>query len=308
MSTALGGRAGGPGAFDHGFAGVGSPGLGDRTLPAWLTGGIVRGEQTEALHACSWRSDPGESAHGGHPGDRDRALDAAPGLPGFAHRVQTPGVDVVVECLLKPLASLGVCVHGTDLCWKDAVLRRGGTEHCRAPAQVGRAPMGPAHVPAILSEPEGLKTARGVLEVADASFTCPGESTDGCIFPLGDRDGGESRRACSSGQWHGSTALRFDPLPWLCGDQRRRDHPAVMIFCAARAVAPRAAGAGFRDEEEMCGLRWHFSDALIDGTLAGANAAEGDDLSAVIVGHVGHSTRICVDVHADEECARLRQG
>ena len=81
-----------------------------------------------------------------------------------------------------------------------------------------------------------------------------------------------------------------------------------MIFCAARAVEPRAAGAGFRDEEEMCGLRWHCADEVIDVTLAGADAAEGEDLSAVILGHGGHSHRIFVDVHADEACARLRQG
>src|SRR4029453_3173571 len=111
---------------------------------------------------------------------------------------------------------------------------------------------------------------------------------------------------CQSGQLHGITAIRFDPIPWLFGDQRRRYHPAVMIFFDEIAVEPIAAGAGFIDEDEMFGLRLHFSDELIDVTLAGANADEVDDLSAVILGHVGHSNRIFVDVHADEEWARLR--
>jgi hypothetical protein len=47
---------------------------------------------------------------------------------------------------------------------------------------------------------------------------------------------------------------------------------------------------------------------VINITLAGANASEGGDRSTVIVRHVGYGNRIFVDIHADEEWARLRHG
>ena len=93
--------------------------------------------------------------------------------------------------------------------------------------------------------------------------------------------------------------------PGVWGDQRGCHHPAVGAFVRQRAVEPGATGAGFVDEEQMGGLRWHCAYALIDVTLAGAKSSERGDLSTMILGDRGDSHRVCVDIHADKECARL---
>jgi hypothetical protein len=56
------------------------------------------------------------------------------------------------------------------------------------------------------------------------------------------------------------------------------------------------------------GFGLHLTDHLIDVTLAGANASQIGDLSAVILRHIGNRDRVFVDIHTDEECARLGHG
>jgi hypothetical protein len=58
----------------------------------------------------------------------------------------------------------------------------------------------------------------------------------------------------------------------------------------------------------MFGFRLHFTDELIDVTLTGPNGAQVGYLSAMVLGDIRHGNRIFVDIHSDEECARLRHG
>ena len=55
----------------------------------------------------------------------------------------------------------------------------------------------------------------------------------------------------------------------------------------------------------MFGLRLHLADELIDVTLTCANGCKVNDLGAVILRHIGNRNRVFVDIHSDEECARL---
>ena len=55
------------------------------------------------------------------------------GLQGCDDRMQAPRFALVVQGVLAPLESVGRFVHGPDICLKDDGLRRGGTNHCRAP-------------------------------------------------------------------------------------------------------------------------------------------------------------------------------
>jgi hypothetical protein len=92
-----------------------------------------------------------------------------------------------------------VCTHGADLFLQDDWLCRSGTDNVREPSEGGGAPMGPAHVPAIVAEQKGLEPERGVFESAEGSFPRTGEITHGCICDLGDLDGGEVPRAGQAG-------------------------------------------------------------------------------------------------------------
>jgi hypothetical protein len=99
------------------------------------------------------------------------------------------------------------------------LLSRCRTDHFREPAEVGRAPGGPARIADIMSEPEGFETELGRLEVSQGIFTGAGEITHGFIFYLGNLDGGEIARAHQPSQWHSVPTVGVHPVAGLCGNQ-----------------------------------------------------------------------------------------
>jgi hypothetical protein len=143
------------------------------------------------------------------------------------------------------------------------------------------------------------------LEVGDGIFTSPTQITDGFIFHGGDVDGGEIARAHEAGQWHRSAAVRFDPVTSLFGAQRGGHDPANVSFFAQIPVEPGAAGAGFVDKHQVCGLRVQLPDELIDVGLSRANGAEVNDLRVMISRDVGDCNRVVMDSHSDVERGRL---
>jgi hypothetical protein len=155
---------------------------------------------------------------------------------------------------------------------------------------------------------KGLETELGIVESADGIFARPGELPDGFFFHLGDRDHSALTRAGEPCQLPGVSAVGCDPIAWFVGEQRGYHPPAVVAFLRQRAGEPGATGTSFVDEDQMGGLRWHGAYELIATTLAGANSSDIGGLSTMILSHRGDSHRGFVDIHADEACARLRQG
>ena len=96
--------------------------------------------------------------------------------------------------------------------------------------------------------------------------------------------------------------------PGFLGIRDGRYHPAVVVFFRQIAVEPVATGSGFIDKDEVCGLGLHLADELIDVTLTRANGAQVGHLGAMILGDIRHGNGVLVDIHADEECARLGHG
>ena len=129
-------------------------------------------------------------AHGCSQGAGHGAWPTAPGVPCLDHWVHTPGLHVIVPCLFETLEAVGLLMHGTAICLKDDVRRRGGTDPRRAPLAVGRAPMGPAHLTDLLSQHKGVQTALVVVASAAGLCTHPGAIAHGCIFDVGAIDGG----------------------------------------------------------------------------------------------------------------------
>jgi hypothetical protein len=159
-----------------------------------------------------------------------------------------------------------------------------------------------------VSEQEGLETKLGVFEIADGIFTRTGEIAHGFIFDFGDIDHGEVPRARQAGQLHGISAVSFDPVAGFLGDQRGGSYPAVITFFHQIPIEPGATGTSFLDEDQVVGFRLHLADEVINVILTGANAAEIGDLGAMILSDIGDRDRVFVDIHADEECVRLRHG
>ena len=77
--------------------------------------------------------------------------------------------------------------------------------------------MGPAGVADSVPEQEGFQMDLGLLEIAESIFTGPREIAYGFLFDLRHRDRGEIPRARQAGQWHGVSAVRFDPITGLVG-------------------------------------------------------------------------------------------
>ena len=109
--------------------------------------------------------------------------------------------------------------HRTDICLEHDVLRRGRADDLREPPEMGRAPIGPAGVADILAEQEGFETKLGVFAIADGIFTGSGELANRFIVHFGDIHGCEIPRACQPGQLHGVTAVGFDAVTSLFGNQ-----------------------------------------------------------------------------------------
>src|SRR5215831_2772602 len=79
--------------------------------------------------------------------------------------------------------------------------------------------------------------------------------------------------------------------------------PAGITLRHERAREPGATGAGCINEEQLCGLRWHLTYALLKVTQAGAQSAERGHLRTRVWRSIGDSHRLLVDLHADAEGA-----
>ena len=119
---------------------------------------------------------------------------------------KTPSVYVLVEFLFQTLQAFGVFSDSPDVFLKDDLLRRCGTDHFGEPAQVGRAPISPAHITDILPKQEGFKTQIGRFEIAHGIFACPAQVADGLILDFRDIHHGEvperaSLANCMASRW-----------------------------------------------------------------------------------------------------------
>jgi hypothetical protein len=74
------------------------------------------------------------------------------------------------------------------------------------------------------------------------------------------------------------------------------------------AVQPIAARPGFVDKHEVFGLRVQLANQFVEVTLAGADRPQGDDLRAMVLGHVGDCDGLFMDIQADIKHARLGHG
>jgi hypothetical protein len=110
-------------------------------------------------------------------------------LEGLDHRPKTPGVHLLVAGLFKTLAAGGLRGDRADLGLEDEVRRRSRTAHGPKPAEVGRAPGGPAHGADLRPEPEGCEPTLRGLASAERSFTRPAQLPNRVILTRGDVDG-----------------------------------------------------------------------------------------------------------------------
>jgi hypothetical protein len=171
---------------------MGMTGFGEGPLPPSLPSGGFGGDQPQKLHQLSGVIKPREIAEFRHGGDSHRALHTTQGLQCIDDRVSTPGLDLLVEFLVKTLEACGVFGHRADICLQDDVLRRGGTDDLGEPSEVGQAPIGWAGGADIVAQQASLETELGVLQSAENSFTRTREIAYGFLCDLGDIDWGES--------------------------------------------------------------------------------------------------------------------
>ena len=199
-------------------------------------------------------------------------------------------------------------LHRTTVFVKNELLRGRGPDHCRAPPQVGRAPMGPAGVAAIGAEHKGFETALGVCEITDGIFTRPGEVAHGFIVPLRDIDRSESAGAREARQLPRVPAVGFDSITRLFGKEGGRHPPAGGGFWPEIPLEPVATGARLRDQDELFAFGLHLPDELLAVTRACPDGVEGDAFGVVCLGDVRHGNRLFPDIQSEVKRARLVHG
>jgi hypothetical protein len=70
-----------------------------------------------------------------------------------------------------------------------------------------------------VAEPDGWEAQLGGLAIAEGILTGSREITQGCLFSLGAIDRGEGSCSSQAGQWHSVSAVRFDPITGLVGNE-----------------------------------------------------------------------------------------
>ena len=303
--TAFGRIPGGPGPFDQGTTGMGRPRRGHATLRPARPTGIWRGCQPQIMHALSRVRNACEGAPCRHGGHGDGARHTAPSLEGLDHGSEAPGCALLVACECKPPQTFRLFRDGLDLFLKDHLRCRRGTPHLAAPAQVGRAPVGPPCRADIVPPHERLPTPLRCLQIPEGSCPRPTQVADRGIVDGRDRDGREVPGAQEPGQLHGVTPVGFDPIACLCGHQGGSDDPAGGALLRQVAREPGAARAGFVDEDELLACGLEPPEKLVAITLPRPNRPEGDDVRAVFLGTLGDGEGLLMDIHANGERARL---
>ncbi len=250
-ATDLGRIAVRPRAFNQGPAGMAMTGLGDAPLGAPLATGICRGRQAQITHQLLWVGNARKVSPCSDGRDRHGELDRP---------------HVLLE---------------------DDWLRGRRTDDCRQPSERRRAPMGLARIAHVLSQEKGVEAIRRGVAVTETLFTGAMQISHGFVIDLGDVDGGEVARTHQPGPLAGIAAVGCDPVPSFCRHERGRDHPTGMPRLRQIAGKPIAARPGFVDKHEVFGLRVQRSNPLVEITLAGADRPQGDDLRAMVLGHVG---------------------
>jgi hypothetical protein len=71
---------------------------------------------------------------------------------------------------------------------------------------------------------------------------------------------------------------------------------------------PVPTGSRFINEDQVLGVGLQRAHEWIHVDVPGADRAEIDDLSIVLVGDIGHRNGLFVDIQTDVECARVIHG
>jgi hypothetical protein len=104
-------------------------------------------------------------------------------------------LHLLVACECKPPQPVRLGSDGLDVCLTDNLRRRGRTEHCAEPAQVGRAPVGLSRLADIVPQYEGFAPQLGRLQIPEHIFPRPAQVAERFSVDGGDRDQGEVTRA-----------------------------------------------------------------------------------------------------------------
>jgi len=188
---------------------------------------------------------------------------------------------------------------------EDDLLRWRRTDDFRKPSERRGAPRGLARLAHVLSQEKGVEAIRRGVEVTATIFTGATQSANGVVIDLGDGDGGEVARTQQPGQWAGIAAVGLDPGPSFFRNERGRHPPTVMPRLRQIAVQPLAGRPA-----SWANTRWLACECSCRSSVSRSRAdrPQGDDLRALIWGHVGHRDGLLMDLQADIKQVRLGHG
>jgi hypothetical protein len=308
VPTDLGWGAIGPGPFHQSPTGMAMPGLREACLASALATGIFRRRQAPIMHEGSGVIDAGQVAECSDGRDRPGQRPATEGWHRVHDRAAPPGGDLLVEFLFQALEPVRVFGDRPAICLADDVLGGGGTDDLAQPASVRRAPRGPTGIADLLPPQNGVEAELGRLQIVERLFPRAAQVTNRFVLDRWDIDRREVPGAHQARPWDGLTTIRVDTVPGLLRDQGRGDDPAAVAFWGQIAREPRAAGAGFIDQDAWRALGLPLPDALVAITLPGPDRAQRTDFRALCWGDRGDREGRFMDIHSDVERARLSHG
>ena len=177
-----------PGPFHQSPTGRALPGLRDASLTSALATGLFRRRQAQSRHEVAGVSEAGQVAECRDGRDSHRQLHATEGVQGVHSRAAPPGGARRVACLFQALEPLRVCGDRPAIFLEDDGRGGGGPDNLAQPAEVRRAPRGPASIPESMPPQKGLEAARGRLKLVARLFPRAAQGPQSCGVDRWDRD------------------------------------------------------------------------------------------------------------------------
>jgi len=215
----LGRVAVGPGALDECAPCTGVPGLGDRPLGSFRTGGVLRGDQPDESGELTWVVEAREVSEFSDHGDRDGVLDAAQCLQRFDDGMQAPRGSKLGDLGFETFKPIDLLIDGTDELLEGDLLGRSRTDD---PGQVAAVSIGPVRTTGVVepqAQEERLQAQLGCLEGDACCVAGTAEVSDRFVFDRGDIDRGEIPRTQQTSEFESVSPIVFDLVPGTFGDE-----------------------------------------------------------------------------------------
>ena len=231
----------------------------------------------------------------------DDERDPAHGLHGRHHRRKAPARQQVRDLASQAFdPSFGIG-HGIDIVLEHNLLRRVREPHRREPATVRDRPALLPGIDAAMPQQETLQMLTRLAQQPHRGRTGPNQVAHRLMRGVRNPDSGQGPRAVQLRQHHGIATVRLHAVARFHGDERGRDHDAVVTQLDKLSIQAVAAWPGCAAEMKPPPVPRQSFDQLANMIGAVRERAPGANLAPTLALRHRNRCRRLVDSQPDEQ-------